>query len=359
MYKRQTYAYVIEWQQQNAPKALALLWQKGYRVRAAQKMFDTGIKAYQPGSLIVLLGRNLKKEDQIQADIKAIAEEAGVVIDGVNTGRMQKGIDLTSRFSRPIKQPKVAMLVEPPFSTYTSGQLYFLFDQVTALPVERIRTSILKQTTIPKFGQRYGGADLLDYDVLILPGGGNNLKKLFGKEHLKTIQQWVSNGGILIATESAAEFFTKKASQFTQIELLQSPKDTTEKAAFVPFADRRDYHGKKNIPGAAMNATLDNSHPLAFGMPDHLYSLKFGSKALKPNASFQTVGRYEADANSLLAAGYASQENLDRMAGNVFAGVQPMGTGKVVFLLDNTQYRMFWRGPSRMMQNAVMLLKGM
>ena len=141
--------------------------------------------------------------------------------------------------------------------------------------------------------------------------------------------------------------------------MLQSPKDTTEKAAFVPFADRRDYHGKKNIPGAAMNATLDNSHPLAFGMPDHLYSLKFGSKALKPNASFQTVGRYEADANSLLAAGYASQENLDRMAGNVFAGVQPMGTGKVVFLLDNTQYRMFWRGPSRMMQNAVMLLKGM
>jgi hypothetical protein len=33
-----------------------------------------------------------------------------------------------------------------------------------------------------------------------------------------------------------------------------------------------------------------------------------------------------------------------------------MGEGQVVFLVDNTQYRMFWRGPSRMMQNAVMLV---
>ncbi|MFP4096530.1 MAG: hypothetical protein ACLFUB_18755, partial [Cyclobacteriaceae bacterium] len=31
----------------------------------------------------------------------------------------------------------------------------------------------------------------------------------------------------------------------------------------------------------------------------------------------------------------------------------------VVFLIDNTQYRMFWRGPSRMVQNAVMLLPGL
>jgi len=157
----------------------------------------------------------------------------------------------------PIKQPKVALMVEPPFSTYTCGQLYFLFDQVTELPVERIRTSILKQIAIPKFGQRYGSADLKDYDVLILPGGGQHLQKLFGKTGTTALKTWVNNDGVLVAS------------------------------------------------------------------------------------------------------GYSAQDNLDRLAGNVFAGVQPIGKGKVVFLLDNTQYRMFWRGPSRMMQNAVMLLKGM
>ncbi len=354
-----SYAYVIDWSQQFAPKALSLLWQKKYRVRSAQKSFHTGTKQYPPGSLIVLLGRNLEKAATVKADMEAIATTANVVIDGLNTGRMKSGIDLTSRFSRPVKKPKVALMVEPPFSTYTSGQLYFLFDQVTAFPVERIRTSILKQTAIPKFGLRYGGADLNDYDVLILPGGGNNLSKLFGKKELAEIKAWVQKGGVLIATESAADFFTKKNSGFTDITLVKAPKDSTDIATVVPFADRRDYHGKKNIPGAALNSSIDNTNPLAFGMPRNLYSLKFGSNALKPSAGLQTVGRYASNANSLLAAGYAAQDNLDRLAGNVFAGVQPMGSGKVVFLMDNTQYRMFWRGPSRMMQNAVLLLKGM
>jgi hypothetical protein len=36
-----------------------------------------------------------------------------------------------------------------------------------------------------------------------------------------------------------------------------------------------------------------------------------------------------------------------------------MGSGKVVLLTDNTQYRMFWRGPERLMINAVMLVPSM
>ncbi len=353
-----TYAYTIDWKQQNAPKALAMLWQKKYRVRSARKTFNDGKKEYSEGSLIVLLGRNLDKADQIQKDMVEIAEKANVLIDGHNTGRMSSGIDLVSNNTRPVKQPKVAMLVEPPFNTYTSGQLYFLFDQITALPVERIRTSMFKQTAVPKMGSRYGYADLHDYDVLILPGGGSSLNKLFGKDQIKEIRNWVSAGGVLIGTESAAHFLTKKSSGLTNVELLRAPKDSTEIAKFVPYADRRDYGGKKNIPGAAMNATLDTTNPLAFGMSRDLYSLKFGSDALKPNAGFQTVGRY-AEYPNLLASGYANSDNLKRMAGNAFAGVQPIGRGKVVFLMDNTQYRMFWRGPSRMMQNAVMLVGGM
>ena len=353
-----TYAFSIDWRQQNAPKALAMLWQKKYRVRSARKTFNDGKKEYSEGSLVVLMGRNMDKMDKVKADMQEIAATAGVIIDGHHTGRMKAGIDLMSNNMRPVKQPKVALLVEPPFDTYTSGQLYFLFDQVTALPVERIRTSTLAQTAIPKLGSRYGYANLHDYDVLILPGGGRNLKQVFGKAQIKILKDWISAGGVLIGTESAADFLTKKAAGLTTVELIKAPKDSTEYAKFIPFADRRDYHGKKNIPGAALNGTLDTSNPLAFGMTSDVYSLKFGSNALKPSAGFQTVGRYAPYPN-LLVSGYAASDNLKRMAGNAFAGVQPMGQGKVVLLLDNTQYRMFWRGPSRMMQNAVMLVGGM
>lgn len=74
--------------------------------------------------------------------------------------------------------------------------------------------------------------------------------------------------------------------------------------------------------------------------------------------NLQTVGRYLDNADELLTSGYASTENLDQLAGKSWAGVQPFGRGKIVYLLDNPHYRMFWRGPSRMVQNAVMLLPG-
>jgi hypothetical protein len=104
---------------------------------------------------------------------------------------------------------------------------------------------------------------------------------------------------------------------------------------------------------------LDTTNPLAFGMKEQIYSLKFGDDGMVPNTNFQTVGYYVKDAEDVLASGYASDENKEKAAGMAFAAVENMGSGKVVFLLDNTQYRMFWVGPSRMVQNAVMLLPGM
>ncbi len=352
------YAYVIEWKQRNAPKALAMLWDKEYRVRAAEEPFTDGERTYGEGTLVILRGRNLDKDDQIEADLQTIAEEAGVDIVGYDSGRMADGWDLASSSNRPVKQPRVALMVEPPFDTYTGGQLYFLFDQETHLPVERIRTSILQQTAMPKFGQRYGGADLLDYDVLILPDGGSGLRQLFQKEQLAELKAWVQSGGVLIANESAAGFFTKGQSEFTNVELKKSPEDSSEVANYLPYNQRRDYYGKKRIPGSALTSKLDTTHPLAFGMNPELYSLKFGNTGMKPSTDLQTVGYYAKDKDDLLVAGYASDENLEHLAGTTFAGVVNMGSGKVVFLADNTQYRMFWRGPSRLMQNAVMLLPG-
>lgn len=352
------YAYVIEWAQRQAPRALAMLWDMGYRVRAAEEPFSDGDRAFGAGTLVILRGRNLTKAEEIEQDMQRIAQEAQVRIYGYDSGRMQEGWDLASSSNRPIERPKVALMVEPPFSTYTSGQLYFLFDQDTRLPVERIRTSILQQTAMPKFGQRYGGADLNDYDVLILPGGGSGLRQLLQEEQLDEWKAWLRSGGVLIAHESAAGFFTKDQSGMTNVALRAVPGDTTGAADYLPYVERRDYYGKKRIPGSALNARIDVTHPLAFGMKEEVYGLKFGTTAMEPSNDLQSVGYYQQNPESLLVAGYASPENLEHLAGGTWAGVVNVGRGKVVLLADNTQYRAFWRGPSRLMQNAVMLLPG-
>lgn len=349
------YAYVMEWKQRNAPKALAMLWERGYRVRSALEPFSDGKRTYGAGSIIILKGRNLEKAATIEQDLQEIATTAKVVIDGHDTGRMMDGYDLASSRNRPVTQPKVALMVEQPFSSYTAGQIYYLFDYEIGLPVQRIKTSVLKQTALPKFGSRYGGADLKDYDVLILPGG-SGLNQVFGKDQLEELKSWVESGGVIVATEDAAPFFTNDKSKFTKVKLLEVKRDSSDAATLLPFADRTDFYGKKRVPGTAFNAKIDNTHPLAFGMDKALYTLKFDNLAFKPDPDLQSVGIYNKD--NLFAAGYANKENQENIAGNTFAGVLNMGQGKIIFLLDNTQYRAFWRGPTRMMENAVMLLKG-
>ena len=351
------YAFVVEWEQRHAPEALSRLWKRGYRVRAAAKPFTVGGRAFGAGSLIVLLGRNPEKATPT-ADMRAVAEAAGVEIVGLNTGRTSEGPDLGSGNNAPVQQPSVGLLVDRPFSTYTSGQLWYLFDQETELPITRIRASTLQQSAAGAGGYtRDGTARLQDVDVLVLPGG-SRLGTVFDSTQIGALRDWVRGGGTLVGTEESARFLTDQASGLTSVEAV---RDTAGPriGPYTAYAARGDSAGLGNTPGAALDGVVDTTHPLAFGVGERVYSLKYGTAALEPSADLQTAAHYARDANDLLVSGYASRRNLEQLAGNAFAGTVEMGAGRVVFLVDNTQYRMFWRGPSRMMQNAVMLVPGL
>ena len=350
------YAYLIDWQQRWAPKALVQLWEKGYRVRSAVAPFSNGNETYSAGTLIVLRGRNLEKEESFEQDMRSIAASCSVNIKALPTGRMSDGFDLASSRNRPVDKPRVAMLVEPPFDTYTSGQVYFLFDQETAFPIDRIRTSAFAQTSLPKLGQRYGYADINDYDVLILPDGGD-LQRIFWQDQRQEINQWLQRGGTLIAMEESASFFTAEG-KFGKLEMVKNTPDSSDAAKHLTYAEQETYRGLRRIPGSALRTNIDTTHPLAFGVKPEVYGLKLNTNALEPAVGLESVGTYHRDAKELLTAGYASTANLERLAGKTFAGVQRIGEGKVVYLLDNPHYRMFWRGTSRMMQNAAFLLPG-
>ena len=221
-----------------------------------------------------------------------------------------------------------------------------------------MRASVLNQTAIPKFGLRYGGVDLSEYDVLILPGASaGQLEQVFPKEKRDQLLEWVKNGGVLIAMEETATFFTQQ-SRFNQLRVAQPAADSTQQTHYLSWSERERYNGLKSIPGAAFNARVDTSHPLAFGLKSELFSLRQGTRALQPATGLQTVVHYAAEAQQLLAAGYAAADNLKALTGKTVAAVLPVEQGKIVYLVDNPVFRMFWMGPSRMLQNAVMLLPG-
>jgi hypothetical protein len=351
------YAFVVDWAQRHAPEALSRLWARGYRVRAAAKPFTVEGRTFGAGSLVVLLGRNPEKTTPA-ADMRAVAEAAGVEVVGLHTGRTSDGPDLGSGNIAPVRPPSVGLLVGPPFSTYTSGQLWYLFDRETTLPITRVRASSLEQSaTSAGRTARYGKARLQDFDVVVLPGG-DRLGTVFDSTQVEALRDWVEGGGTLVGTEESARFLTAQASGLTAVEAV---RDTAAPRVgpYTAYAARADSAGLGAIPGAALDGVVDPTHPLAFGVGERVYSLKYGTAALEPSADLQTAAHYARAPDDLLVSGYASQRNLEQLAGGAFAGTVEMGDGRVVFLVDNTQYRMFWRGPSRMMQNAVMLVPGL
>lgn len=343
------YAFVIDWNQPNAPKALAELWRREYRVRAAEKEFTTGGRTFNRGTLIILAGRNYEKRNEITRDMRDISEHAGVMIHGLDTGRMDEGMDLGSRSGMVLHQPKTAMMIDRPFSSYTAGQIWFQFDQNVEYGISRIRS------------WRLGSIDLSEYDVMILPdmwGSGN-----FSESDIEALKQWVRDGGTLVAAEGAALAMASESMDFVSVGLTgdEEEEDEMEESmpAFTPYDARSDSSGLKNIPGAAFRSHIDTTHPLAFGVKEEMFSLTYNTDQFIPSSDYSVVGYYDDNSSDLLASGYASQENLEKAAGNVFAGVVSMGSGQVVLLSDNTQYRMFWRGPERLMINAVMLVPSM
>lgn len=342
------YAFVVDWAQPSAPKALAELWRRGYNVRSAEKEFSTGGVEYSRGTLIVLQGRNYDKRNEIRADMQEVSEYAGVVIHGLDTGRMDSGIDLASRSSTVLHQPKAAMLIDQPFNSYTAGQIWFQFDRNVEYGISRLRS------------WRLASVDLSEYDVIILPGQRGSAPH-FGEREQEALKTWVENGGTLVTTEASALSMTEDRMEWVSVELVkeEEEEEAPDPAAFTPYEARVDTFGLRRIPGAAFKSHIDVSNPLAFGVKERLYSLTYNTDQFKPSSRYQVVGYYEQEASDLLASGYASQKNIQNAAGNVFAGVASLGRGKVVLLADNTQYRMFWRGPERLMINAVMLVPSM
>ena len=346
------YAFVIDWDQPAAPKALGELWRRGYNVRSAEKVFSKDGVDFSRGTLIVLVGRNYDKREDISTDMQEIAEYAGVQIHGLDTGRMDSGIDLASRSSNVLHKPKVAMLIDQPFNSYTAGQILFQFDRNVEYGISRIRS------------YRLASVDLDEYNVIILPGQRGSAPH-YGERQQQALKEWVERGGTLVTTEASALSMTKDRMEWTDVELVKDEEEEDDQeadagpVAYTPYEARVDTFGLRRIPGTAFKSHVDVTNPLAFGVKEKLYSLTYNTDQLKPSSNYQVVGYYEKDASQLLASGYASQENIGKAAGNVFAGVASMGSGKVVLLTDNTQYRMFWRGPERLMINALMLVPSM
>ena len=339
------YAYVATWNGLNNARFAAHLLQKGVKIRTASQPFDIEGKKFARGTMIITRGDNPSVGERFDREITAAALLNEQELTAVATGFSDKGADLgSSRFDLMTK-PSVALIYDDDVDNNSYGQMWCFFEQDLNIASTQVKLTDLARLKLATFNI-----------ICMTDGGYSNLDS--GK--LERLKQWCTEGGRLILIgEALAAFEDKKGFELTKYaskkerEVAEDREnETTLKHRFMHFDDYERDAISDGIPGAIYKVSLDNTHPLAYGMNDHYFTLKTSGTAYQPIKNAWNVGILDDKFKPLGFVGSRLKPLLKSTA--VFA-VQGMRRGSVVYLVDNPLYRNFWYQGKFLFSNAVLM----
>jgi hypothetical protein len=334
---KSTYAYLIEWNEYNASRALYYLLSSKVFVKAAFKPFTTTVngakKSFGYGTLMIpVVDQNLSP-DELFAVMKEASATSGLEIYSVNTGFSLEGVDLGSGNVRTVQTPKVVMLIGEGVAATDAGALWYLLDSKLNMPITKVNTS------------QFGQLKINDYNTLILVAGNYGI---LGESGVTKIKTWVQQGGTLILMKSAISWAINNKLIEEQLRKEDEKKDVKR----LDFVTAGDYQGSRAIGGSIYQANLDITHPLGFGYTNRELSVyRNHSVFIEPSKNpFNTVIKYSAKP---LLSGYVHSTNLEKIKNSVSLQVSNMGQGRAILFVDDPAFRGYWNGTNKLFFNAL------
>jgi uncharacterized membrane protein len=329
------YAYISDWSSMKDARFLTALMKENIRVRFAKNPFHLEGKEFDRGSLIITKGDN-KNYNVFVETLRRVAKNNKTLLTPTNTGFVEKGNDFGSSYVPMITDTKIAMLSGEPTSTLEFGEIWHFFEQQLHFPLTILDT------------EYYDEMDISEYDVLILPNGWYT--KFFNESRLEELKDFVRNGGKLIAMEGAIKGINGEHG--FKIKEKEVKKDSTEVILPYEEAEREDI--KNSITGAIFNTKVDPTHPLAYGYGNQYFTLKLTDDAYE-NLDSGTVAYLEK--NTTPISGFAGSEAKKKIANTLVFGVEKLGKGQVVYMVDNPLFRGFWENGKLFFVNALFMVK--
>jgi hypothetical protein len=340
------YAYIFRYQHLQDVQLLTSLMKSGVKVRASEKAFTINGQSYAPGTLVVTRRNN----EHIAGFDSLIASKASSLKRDLipsYTGFVEKGKDFGSVDLNYLKAPKIATLFGDETSILNSGEVWHFFEQQIQYPVTQIGSSYFKQ------------ADLKSYDVLIIPEG---YYTLFDDSMQNKLADWVTAGGRLILIGNANNLFADKpgfglkkfATEDEKTDAEKKAKELKEKEGMPRYDQTERRSVSEIISGAIYKVTVDNSHPLCFGLDNYYYTLKTNEYRFGFLDNGWNVGVLKGKVKPVMGfAGYKSNASLQNSI--VFA-VENKGQGEIVYMIDNPLFRAFWENGKVLFSNAVFMV---
>jgi hypothetical protein len=231
-------------------------------------------------------------------------------------------------------------------SSLDAGEVWHLFEQEIGYPV-----TLLNAASAGRIAWK-------DFDVVILPNG--NYQTLEEKTIAESLRNWIREGGRLIAMQNAVEQLARMdwgirlKGEDGDKKDEDKDKRGDEYAALHRYGDRQREEAASSVPGSIYKVELDTTHPLAFGYPDHYYTLKEDDKVyefLKDGG--WNVGIVRKDG---YVSGFTGTRAKERIKDGLVFGVQGMGRGTIVYMVDDPLFRSFWENGKLLFCNAVFLV---
>ena len=335
-----SYAYLFDWSNYYAPRALYRLIDAGVLPKVATQpitISSNGETVSLPaGAILVPLGwqGGDLSDNEIHALMGMIAEENGIEVYPVDSGRTpQTGMDLGSRNFASIPLPKVLLLVGEGVASYDAGEVWHHLDARMDIPVHMVDKRDLD------------GLDLHKYTHLVLVGGNHS-----DLESVKdNIDDWVLNGGTLVGIRQGARWAHDNI--LYQSASVSSSDHNSEIERF-DYSEKNGIEAQDVIGGAIFAGDLDITHPIGFGIANRNIASQRNTLIAfdPPENPWATL--IEIPENALLS-GFASSENQEALAGKAMAIAERRGRGSIILFADNPNFRAYFFGTNKLFTNSL------
>lgn len=341
-------AWLIDWQDTGSALFLVSALNAGIEVWSSDKAFSQGERHFQKGTLII---RQNQKTPDLATKLAKLAAQFNVSLSPTDSSWVDSGVNFGSQHVVKMKRPKIALAWDRPTRSYAAGDARFVFERELNMPVTAIATRHL------------AGADLNEFDVLILPDGAG-YQRYFLEADIQTLKVWLQQGGVVLAFGRSIDFLSanglsaltaeenaidgnnasgpvegalliKSAAQFEQVQV--APNRVME-----PF------------PGVILEAQVNQQHWMTVGITRPIYTIATGNKTYQPLNRDQGVNlAWYSDAENVLAGGYLWQGYRQQLAFKPFVTIENQGEGMIVSFVESPTFRSQMPGLQLLLVNAL------
>jgi Predicted carboxypeptidase len=327
------YAYLFEWDEFYAPRALYELQQEGVLAKVATAPFEIKVggtnRQFDYGTISIPVSLQKQNAQDLHDLIKKVAERNGITVYAVNTGNVVSGIDLGSSRLQNVEQPRIAMLVGQGVNATDAGEIWYLLDQRFNIPSTHLETSAFNRV------------DLGKYNTIIMVGGN------YGQLNKEKLKEWIQAGGTLIVTEEAVQWAAQNG--ITNVTFKRRRPEVSQPA---PYVERTFRQGAQRMAGAIFRANIDRTHPLCYGYNYPFVDL-FKSNSVFPELNKNPYSNPYTYGDKPLQSGFITKENYDMLKNSGAVLVNSVGSGRVISIADNPNFRAFWLGGSKLFLNSI------